>query len=238
MNSWRASIYIASAWVSALIIMSYACRLAEHIHSCNFRHSQHLACQEDNAKFWHLYGQRFKRLVLLEFRVIYFDVHHSWSWWKRGSSHTFRQMCIGHVRDMWDVDGVPDDGCAGKSDEAHCKRDQSTWTTALIKREQSRRLYIIAAVNTISLWWRKMRKQSMITRKQHQMGLYGYRREFVAAQRVLKVEIEECASTGAKIEQVVQRTKLIHQAVDEVGIHILMHLNPCPTHHSATSQPS
>merc|ERR1711939_545155 len=91
----------------------------------------------------------------------------------------------------------------------------------IMKRESNRLLYIRAAANIIALWWRRRRAPHKVTRNQRKMDLFGYRRDFVAAERVLKVDLEECASTSAKINQIVKNANEVRAILDEIGINLM-----------------
>jgi hypothetical protein len=91
---------------------------------------------------------------------------------------------------------------------------------AIMEREKSREILRSFAVSMISLWWRQRRGRSKITKRQRKMELYGYRREFVAAQQMLRVEVEQCTSISTKIEQISSRTRYMSECIDQVGINL------------------
>lgn len=95
-----------------------------------------------------------------------------------------------------------------------------TTARAMIDRERFRLDLQIEAVNIISLWWRRRRNQSKITKRQHKMDIHGFRREFVAAQKMVQVEVEDCASTSTKIDAITKRTRYMATCMEQVGINL------------------
>ena len=94
---------------------------------------------------------------------------------------------------------------------------------AIMEREKSRQVLRVFAANMIALWWRRWRSPGKISKRQRKMDLHGYRREFVAAQQMLQVEVEQCASVSTKIEQISTRTRYMSECIDQVGINLFSH---------------
>jgi len=221
LNSWHAVIYISSAWLCVLIVASYIFRLAEHMHSCALQHHQHPACLKPTARTWSLYGREFDK----ENDLYY--VNSVWFIFTCITPGSGGNVAVAtHFGRLVAAVGVIC-GVLITSLTTAALGNLMIFTTAehtargILKRESSRMAYTTAGVNTISLWWRNLKKHE-ITRNQRKMGLYGYRREFVAAERVLKVELEECASTSTKIEQIVVRTRHMQAVMDKIGINLFI----------------
>lgn len=228
MNSWHAGNYIASAWLFVLLVTSYLFRLAEHTHSCKFPNSIHPGCQQDNAKNWSLYGEEFEKENDLYFWNSCWFIMTCVTPGAGGNvavATHFGRLVAAFAVIVGVLVGSLTTAALGNlmmlTPAEHTAR-------GILEREASRRDYIIAAVNTISLWWRKRRSPHMITKRQRKMDLYGYRRAFVAAAKVLKVDVEECASRSSKIEQIASRTKVMRKVMDQVGLNIFSNLQKRP----------
>ena len=220
LNSWHAVFYISMGWFGVLIVASYIYRLAEHMHSCLIRFSHHEACVRDEAKVWSLYGRDFEKEndlnIFNSFWFIFTCIMPGSGGNVAVATHFGRCVAAGAV-----IAGV----LIGSLTTA-ALGNLMIFTPAehtargIMKRESCRILYMRAAANIIALWWRKRRAPKNINRVQRKMDIFGYRREFVAAERVLRVDLEECASTQAKINQIVSHTKELSATLDEVGVNL------------------
>ena len=220
LNSWHAVFYISTGWFGVLIVASYIYRLAEHMHSCLIQFSQHEACLQTNAKVWSLYGRDFEKEndlnIFNSFWFIFTCIMPGSGGNVAVATHFGRCVAAGAV-----ICGVLivslTTAALGNlmifTPEEHTAR-------GIMKRESCRILYLQAAANIIALWWRKRRAPKKITRTQREMEIFGYRREFVAAERVLRVDLEDCASTKAKIDQIVVHTKELSATLNDVGVNL------------------
>jgi hypothetical protein len=224
MNGWHAGLYIAIAWIALLLVMSYLYRLAEHMHSCLLPGSRHPGCQQENAKMWSLFGANFEKQNDLYF----------WN------SCWFIHTCITPGAGG-NIAVVTHFGRIVAAVAVSCGVFMGSLVTAaignlmiltpaehtvrgILHREASRKAFTIAAVNIISLWWRKRRSPHMITKNQMKMHMHGYRRVFVVAENKLHIDIEDCSSMSNKLEQIALRTKAIRDALDRAGLNIFRSL--------------
>ena len=221
LNSWHAVFYISTGWLCALVVMSYIYRLAEHMHSCTLEYSQHPACSSEKARVWSLYGRDFTKEndlnVFNSFWFIFTCITPGAGGNVSVATHFGRCVAAAAVI-MGVLIGSLTTAALGNlmifTASEHTAR-------GIMKRESSRLLFMRAAANTLALWWRKRRAPHKITRNQKKMDLYGYRRAFLAAQRVLKVDLEECASMSAKISQIVKNASEVRGLLDEIGVNLM-----------------
>jgi hypothetical protein len=215
LNSWHAIFYLASGWFCVLMVLSYAFRLGEHMHSCALPNSGHADCQKENAKNWNVYGEHFeKENDLNYFNAVWFVL----TCITPGAggnivvaTHFGRTVASASV-----ISGLLMQSLMTAALGNLMVFNPAEHTTrGIIRREGNRKTYMETAANIIALWWRKRRSRNKLTRRQRNSEMQGYRKEFVYAAKALKVDIEECTSMSTKIDKIATATKHVEEFLDK-----------------------
>jgi len=233
LHSWHAVYYITAGWVIALLLISYAFRLSEHMHACLLPRHHHLVCEHE--KPWIVNGGQY-----LKENDLYFLNNLWWigscifpgagagaAWWRPGT-HLGR-MCAAIANIVCILLGALLAAVIGNLTVFSPTEDTAR---GIIRRESGRVAYETAAANIIALWWKK-RKSRLGTSKHHSgvqrfvEDMYMYRKDFFQASKLLKVEVEECSSTSAKIDRLLLRTRTVKQLLDRTGFNLMWVLRRC-----------
>jgi len=219
LNTWTAFAFIFCLWFFVVIVGGYLFRLSE-ITSCLLKHTAHIACNKHKAKVWSIAGQTFNKEN---------DLHYFNAFWFISTSITpgggGNILAATHAGRAVAALAVMTGVCIQSLTTAalgHLLLNTPAEYTALgiSKREEYRILLERDAANILQLWWRKRRNPRNISKTQQRIELFGYRRRFVAAQRVVKVEVEECASMSTKIDQISRHTKSMVELMDNIAENI------------------
>ena len=175
LNSWRAGYWIAGFWITLVVLAGYLFRLAEHTHACLFEYSTHADCSKPNARIWTILGQKFEKendlYVLNSAWFIFTSIQPGAGGNVAVTTHFGR--LVGATAVLAGV--VIGSLTTAALGNLMMFNPAETTARAMIDRERFRLDLQIEAVNIISLWWRRRRNQSKITKRQHKMDIHGFR---------------------------------------------------------------
>ena len=210
LNGFQSFVFIGLLWMLTIVVLGYWYRLFE-VTSCLLSSSKHEVCKEESAKVWNLYGKVFVKEndLYLQNSFWFMFVTSTTVGYGETVPGTHMGRTVGALATLLGINYAS--LLTAALSKAMAWQSEERAALNLCLREQARTNMQVQAATVISLWWRRKKSPSGLTLKQmHRLVIA--KKAFSAAHKLALLDIEECADTQVKIDQLSADVKHIESA--------------------------